>query len=505
MVMERMEAKDLLQLQSGSDIRGDAVEYDGKPINLTDEAVDLITRAYLYWLSAKTKNEKLNIAVGHDSRLSSDRIYKRVCASITACGGTVFECGLCSTPSIYMMTKFEEVAAEGAIMITASHHPFFRNGLKFFTADGGLDKEEIKTILEYAAASKTLPSRRGKSVKQDFLKLYCDFLIDKFRTSTREMYPLRGLKIVVDAGNGAGGFFVDRVLKPLGADTKGSQFLEPNGLFPNHIPNPENDDAMNAIKTCVLKNKADLGIIFDTDVDRAACVSSDGQEINRNKLIALISAIILEESPGATIVTDSVTSEGLTEFIAARKGSHHRFKRGYRNVINEAIELNNIGVNAPLAIETSGHAAFSENYFLDDGAYLMVRLLIKMCQLKKENKTLLSLIEGLREPAETAEIRIGFVPSCTDYKEEGKLIMEKLSQILPRISGWKQAQSAEGVRIIFKGGWLLLRMSVHDPIIPINIECDKRGEIKKYAKKLYKALKRFKSLDLTALQKYISK
>ncbi len=124
--------------------------------------------------------------------------------------------------------------------------------------------------------------------------------------------PLKGLRIVVDAGNGAGGFFVEKVLAPLGADTTGSQFLEPDGTFPNHIPNPENKDAMQASKQAVLANNADLRIIFDTDVDRMAAVLPDGSPVNRDAIIAIMAAIVAKDYPGSTIVTDSVTSDRLT-------------------------------------------------------------------------------------------------------------------------------------------------------------------------------------------------
>jgi phosphomannomutase len=130
------------------------------------------------------------------------------------------------------------------------------------------------------------------------------------------------------------------VLEPLGAVTRGSQFLEPDGMFPNHIPNPEDKKAMESITKAVLEQKADLGIIFDTDVDRAAAVDSSGRELNRNRLIALMAAIVLAEHPGTTVVTDSVTSDGLTTFIEGKLGGkHHRFKRGYKNVIDEGIRL----------------------------------------------------------------------------------------------------------------------------------------------------------------------
>ena len=123
------------------------------------------------------------------------------------------------------------------------------------------------------------------------------------------------MQIIVDAGNGSGGFFAKEVLEVLGADTTGSAFLNPDGNFPNHIPNPEDQTAINFLKKAVTENNADIGIIFDTDVDRAACVDKAGNEINRNRLIALTSAIVLDEFPGSTIVTDSVTSDELHEFI----------------------------------------------------------------------------------------------------------------------------------------------------------------------------------------------
>ena len=158
---------------------------------------------------------------------------------------------------------------------------------------------------------------------------------------------------------------------------------------------------MDSVRLATIRAKADLGVIFDTDVDRGGAVDAKGDELNRNRLVAVASAIALEGNEGGTIVTDSITSSGLKEYIEDTLGGHHhRFKRGYRNVINEAIRLNNEGVNCPLAIETSGHAALRENYFLDDGAYLVTKIIIKMAVLRREGKNLETLLEGLREPVE---------------------------------------------------------------------------------------------------------
>lgn len=148
------------------------------------------------------------------------------------------------------------------------------------------------------------------------------------------------MSVVVDAGNGAGGFFAHDVLAPLGADVSDSQFLEPDGSFPNHVPNPEDAEAMGSCATAVLKANADLGVVLDTDCDRSGLVLSDGRFLNRNRLIAALCASVLRDSPGASIVTDSVTSAGLADFIEGRGGVHVRFQRGYKNVINKGVELN---------------------------------------------------------------------------------------------------------------------------------------------------------------------
>ena len=164
---------------------------------------------------------------------------------------------------------------------------------------------------------------------------------------------------------------------------------------------------MDSVCKATIQAGADMGVIFDTDVDRGGAVDSHGDEINRNRLVAIASAIAMEGNPGATIVTDSITSNGLKNYIEKVLGGvHHRFKRGYRNVINEAIRLNNEGINCPLAIETSGHAALRENYFLDDGAYLVTKIIIKMAVLRQEGKTLENLLENLAEPVEAKEIRL---------------------------------------------------------------------------------------------------
>lgn len=492
----------LKQLQNGSDVRGIAL---GENANLTGEAVYNIAKAFAAWLPERLKKESLTIAVGMDSRLTGPAFRAECVRAFSDSGAAVVDCGLASTPAMFMTTVTPGFDCDGAVMITASHLPPDRNGLKFFTKDGGLEKDDIKKILSMAEEG-AFRSGRGSTVKKDFMSVYAKQLADKVRIETGEDKPLAGLKIIVDAGNGAGGFYVEKVLAPLGADTQGSQFLEPDGNFPNHAPNPEDEEAMHSIMEAVRKSNADFGIIFDTDVDRAGAVDRGGLELNRNRLIAAISAILISEKKGATIVTDSITSSGLAEFIAAQGGHHHRFKRGYKNVINEAIRLNGEGVYTPLAIETSGHAALKENYFLDDGAYLVTRLVIQLAKLRKENKAIASMIADLKEPAESYEFRPKIL--AEDFRAYGNKVIGDLAALAEKDPAYKIApDNHEGIRVSFDkengDGWFLLRLSLHEPLLPINIESDSAGGGRKIAQRLYKFLLNYKELDLAPMETFL--
>ena len=494
---------DYKKLQNGSDIRGVALEgIEGQHVNLTEQVCKDIGRGFALWLMNKTGKQQLRVAVGRDSRLSGEALCCWICQAMVEQGLQVTDFGMASTPAMFMCTVTEGYAFDGSVMITASHLPFNRNGFRFFTPEGGLEKGDIKQILEFAEGDKTTALEAGSLVQGGFMDAYAAILADKIRAATGEQKPLEGFKIVVDAGNGAGGFYVDKVLKPLGADTEGSRFLEPDGSFPNHIPNPEDKEAMESIMDAVRETNADLGIIFDSDVDRAGAVLSDGSELNRNRIIAMLAAILLREHPGTTIVTDSITSSGLAKFIEEKGGIHHRFKRGYRNVINESIRLNNLGQDSQLAIETSGHGAFKENYFLDDGAYIVTKLLIELARGKKEGYKLESLIASLEEPAESLEFRMNIL--VEDFKTYGQEVIDKLNAYAATKEGWSLApNNFEGVRVNLDeahgNGWFLLRLSLHDPLLPLNIESNSIGGAKTIAAELAGFIADFDKLDAAKL------
>ena len=502
----------LMHLKSGTDVRGVAVSTEKYPeIQLTDDVVKYISASFIKFLSEKTgkKCENLTVSVGHDSRISADRIREVVISVVSGMGVNVLNCSYCSTPAMFMTTVTRN--CDGAIQITASHHPFDRNGLKFFTRDGGLSGEELKSILQLAENEiNETADKSGVVTTIDYISEYAEILRNMIKQEVNaEDYekPLTGFKIAVDAGNGVGGFYATKVLQPLGADVSASQFLEPDGMFPNHIPNPENKVAMEFIRKATVENNCDLGVIFDTDVDRASCVDEKGEEINRNAIVALASVIALENNKGGSIVTDSVTSDGLREFIEDTLGGKHiRFKRGYKNVIDEAIRRTNLGENTPLAIETSGHAAFKENYYLDDGAYLVTKIIIKAAILRKENKKIGDCIADLKKPLEEKELRFNITEE--NFRQIGGALIEEIKNIAEENDEMTLApDNYEGVRVSFsdekRNGWFLLRLSVHDPVMPFNTESNTKGGCVEICRTFYELVKNVKGIDFTSIKDFI--
>lgn len=486
------------KLKSGSDIRGIAMEDDNNSkIDLTNDIVEKICISFTKWLGRKTNLDYklITVAIGHDSRLSANRIKNAAINALRSIGVNIYDCSLTSTPAMMMATSV--LNCTGAIEITASHHPKNKNGLKFFTINGGLSDNDIEEILEIAQNEETIINSYTGNVRTINIMGYYE---EKLRNiiikeiNAESPLPLKGLKIVVDAGNGAGGFFVENVLKPLGADTTGSVFLEPNGNFPNHVPNPEDKSAIDSIVDVTKKNKADLGIIFDTDVDRVAFVDENGKEITRDRFIALTSYIALENNKNGVIVTDSVTSDNLKTFIKNIGGNQFRYKRGYHNVIEMARIINQKGANCPLAIESSGHAAFKENDFIDDGAFLAAKMVAKLVNLKNQNIKLSDITKELVSPKETISLRVSI---NSEHWEE--LAEKVLSEFKSYANSGKifnvDNENIEGVRVSLNSkhqdAWAILRRSIHDPVIVIYAEGYNIGGVKQIRNVLENFFKKY--------------
>ena len=311
--------------------------------------------------------------------------------------------------------------------------------------------------------------------------------------------PLTGLKIVLNSGNGAGGFF-QQVLKDLGADVSASMHLFPDGTFPNGVPNPEDRLMLEQTIACCREANADLGIMLDTDADRCGFVvprmavegdkCTNYEALNRNRLIALLGVVFSREQPGCAVVTDSVTSEGLSAFLEQTLGlTHVRFLKGYANVIGKARELTESGtMNAELAIETSGHCAMRENGYLDDGTYTAVQIVSLLARERSSSpqKSLLDLIADMEELDEVSELRMTTIDGSLDTM--GEIFDDCVDEIERRCispewsgEGWVIDQdNLEGIRIRFGSGqFFMLRKSLHDPIISLQLEARSKEEARR--------------------------
>ncbi|XP_015160978.1 phosphomannomutase/phosphoglucomutase isoform X2 [Solanum tuberosum] len=514
---EDEEMDKIRRLQNGSDVRGVALQGEkGRSIDLTPPAVEAIAESFGEWVikGLNNKEKVVMVSLGKDPRISGNTLSVAVFSGLSRAGCMVFDMGLATTPACFMSTILPPCQYDASIMMTASHLPYTRNGLKFFTKKGGLTSVEVEEICEEAARK----------------------YANRF-TKVSTTLPTRPTKIIVNAGNGSGGFFTWDVLDKLGADTFGSLHLNPDGMFPNHIPNPEDKIAMSLTRAAVLENNADLGIVFDTDVDRSGVVDSEGNPINGDRLIALMSAIVLKEHPGTTIVTDARTSMALTKFITNKGGQHCLYRVGYRNVIDKGVNLNKDGVETHLMMETSGHGALKENHFLDDGAYMVVKIIIEMVRMKLEGseKGIGSLIKDLEEPLESAELRMVVLSEPRYAKAKAFEAIEAFRTYIEQgsLPGWeldacgdcwvsdgclvdtnddptaidaymyRAKVSSEGNE---EHGWVHLRQSIHNPNIAVNMQSTVPGGCQYMAKVLRD---RFllpsgmdKILDVTQIDKY---
>ncbi|KAJ8512176.1 hypothetical protein OPV22_002610 [Ensete ventricosum] len=225
------EKVDFLKLQNGSDIRGVAVAgVEGEPVNLTEPVAEAIAAAFAEWLLEKknpNESRRLRVSIGHDSRISAKKLQDAVSRGLAGAGLDVIQYGLASTPAMFNSTLTVDETlfcpVDGSIMITASHLPYNRNGFKFFTNDGGLGKPDIKDILvrvsnmcvkfSDASVKESIQSANATVKKVDYMAVYTSDLVAAVRKAAGNTEkPLEGFHIVVDAGNGAGGFFAGFVI-----------------------------------------------------------------------------------------------------------------------------------------------------------------------------------------------------------------------------------------------------------------------------------------------------
>ncbi|KAL3910649.1 MAG: hypothetical protein SGILL_007611 [Bacillariaceae sp.] len=488
-----------------------------------------------------TKATTTTICIGRDPRAHGEILadaFARGASSVPQV--KVVYTGIATTPALFEFCRSS--LCDAGVMVTASHLPSDRNGLKFFDDNGGFNKQQIQKMIGLAQENAqtwfdlgVLPPTSGSngvfcSEQVDWMPIYEDrlkeALLKQVKSSANDdKLPLEGLKIVLNSGNGSGGFF-RQVLQDLGANVDGSIHTTPDPQFPNGVPNPENDSMVQeTIQACEVAH-ADIGILLDTDADRCGMVAprtysnlvpSEYEPLNRNRLIAMMGVIYAAQSPGCAIVTDSVTSTGLTPFLEEELGLKHvRYLRGYANVIRKAKELNDEGLlNAQVAIETSGHCAVDENGFLDDGTFTAVKVLGLLAQERQlsPEKSLLERIASLQELEEVTEFRLtsfdGTLESMDGLFEFAALEIENICENEQQKTWVIDPGNLEGIRVSTgaDGGYFLLRKSLHDPVMCLQVEASSKQsanqDIVRPLLQLFQSHSRIaKILDLSSMEQY---
>jgi phosphomannomutase len=445
------------------------------------------------------------IVIGVDPRPHSMRLadsFARGAESVT--NTRVEYTGIATTPACASFVH-SQPGVDASVMVTASHLPIDRNGFKMFTSSGGgLTRDQLsdlgrraKCVASTLFEQMVIPPTSGDqalfcSEWVDYMPAYIGHLkaaivnqVQGERAQSRRegsSKPLGGLTIVLNAGNGSGGF-LGKLLADLGADVSGSVHLAPDSTFPFGIPNPEYAPMIQETTRACQLSRADLGIMLDTDADRCAFVVptdktySRYEPLHRNRLIALLGVMFSQSNPGCAIVTDSVTSENLTTFLTSLGLRHVRYLKGYANVINKAKDLTASGsCDAQVAIETSGHCAMRENRYVDDGTYTAAKV---VSLLAKNREWLLNdWISAYRDLPEVSELRLCTLDqslvTMQSVFDVCALEIEMAAESPEAISGvsWVvDRQNLEGIRVrVGEGQFFMLRKSLHDPIVSIQIE-----------------------------------
>ena len=450
-------------------------EYDIRGIadrDLTDDVVRAVGRAFA---EAMRERGKTRIAVGRDVRLSSPRIRSAVVEGLRDQGASVTDVGEVPTPALYFAVQ--HLGADAGVMVTGSHNPIEYNGLKLSEGVSSLHGPEIQNLRERAARAAVLPKRGTvETVSVDDV-----YLADL----TRRITLARPLRVVVDPGNGAASILGPAMIRALGCEVD-AIFAEPDGRFPNHLPDPTVPALMQSLVARVRETKADLGIGFDGDADRVGAVDERGRLLYGDQLLALYAADVLSRKPGGTVVFEVKCSQGLVEWVEAKGGKPVMWKAGHSLIKAKMRET-----GAPLGGEMSGHMFFADEFpGYDDALYAAGRLLRI---LAASRETLSAMVDALPQSryVSTPEIRL----DCTDAGKFG--IVEAVRE---HYRGRHEVLDVDGVRVQFGDGWGLVRASNTQPVLVVRFEARSQERLQAIARDVYEVLARFPEVTIPALQ-----
>lgn len=424
-------------------------EYDIRGVFNTEFDVDfayLLGRAYAKYYHQKHGKKNISITLGHDARLSCAAIKQALSKGLTDSGVTVTYLGLVTSPISYF-TTFEMPGVDGAIMITGSHNPPDYNGFKISVGKSTIFGEEIQELRKIIETGDFIDGH-GKEVSYNIFPEY----VARYK---KEFGKIKPVKVILDCGNGAAGCIVKELFNSVGLEPI-ILFEKPDGLFPNHHPDPTVEKNLKDLAAMVRKEGAVVGIGFDGDADRIGVVDQTGKMLYGDELMVLISRSVLEKNSGAKIIGDVKCSDRLYADIEKHGGIPIMWKTGH-SLIKEKIKVE----KAPFGGEMSGHVFFADrNYGYDDALYAALRV----CEiLSITGKTIPELLAGLPPAFNTPEIRI-------DTTEEKKVkIVETLKS---QFKGGKNYTTnlIDGVRISFEDGWALARASNTQPVLVLRFE-----------------------------------
>jgi phosphomannomutase len=408
------------------------------------------------------------ILVGRDVRSSTEEIFDALCDGINDAGAHVDSIGLATTPMVYYSTA--ALSYDGSVMITASHNPAEYNGLKISRkgalpvgAESGL-KELEQMVSEQQV--ETVPSDKRGTVREiDVMHHYHDFL-------TSYVPDISQMDLTIDCSNG----MANLLIKDLLGNKPHYLFDTLDGTFPNHEPNPLEEENVKDLKEAVLQHKSDLGIIFDGDADRVMFVDEKARFIQPDIITAVLGSYYLEKEKGY-IVQDIRTSRSVTEYLEARGAKVFTWKVGHAYAKAKMAEL-----NAIMGGELAGHYYFRDFYNCDSGFLACLIVLQVAVELKKNNRTFSSLIDEIVSYATSGE---------TNFKIEQK--QEAMEALKEHFS--KQHPDTildfDGYRIEFRDWWFNVRPSNTEPYLRLVVEAKTQDMLSERLDELKTILKRF--------------
>jgi phosphomannomutase/phosphoglucomutase len=427
-------------------------EYDIRGIaerDLTNENVTLIGKAFATHMLGQNRKR---LVVGRDVRLSSERLRNALVEAMTGCGADVIDVGVVPTPTQYFGIVQQQ--ADGGVMITGSHNPIDYNGFKMSTgvkaangevSVGAVYGEEVQQLYKIIQSGK-FASGKGKV---EIINVTPDYIAAiKKRVNLK-----KPLKIVVDPGNGCGGLFAPQIWKDMGCEVI-CLYCEPDGRFPNHLPDPTVMKYIKDLRAKVVAEKADIGIGYDGDADRIGLVDNLGRPVFADKLLAMCARDTLTRFPGGKVVFDVKCSQALPEFIEKHGGVPMMWKTGHSLLKAKMKEE-----HAPLAGEMSGHIFIADDYFgFDDAIFVSGRL---MQILSHSGKTMAELHDEIPAFISTPEIRV-------EATDEAKFKI--VSDMVAHFKKSYQVIDIDGARVLFGDGWGLVRASNTQPVLVMRFE-----------------------------------